>query len=141
MYSNLIQLRIHADSITWNRFYNFLMFNTILVLSWATLYVADPRPICVLIAICLFGGLSGVTWAILGYRGRRFLRELMTLASNAENDPTIWSSDLGNYKPTTLEVHLRDTLKYPWAGTYKVLVWGPSLFTLFYVVLLVISVI
>ena len=63
LYPSLVQLRIHADSVTWNRFYNFLMFNSILVLAWATVYAAHPRPIgawAVLVAFCFFGGLSGV---------------------------------------------------------------------------------
>lgn len=143
LYASLVQLRIHADSITWNRFYNFLMFNTILVLAWTSVYAADPTPRCargVLISFCLFGALSGIAWAVLGYRGRRFLSELMELCKKAEADSRIWPEYLDDHKPATLELHLRETLTCPSFGSFYLLVVGPLLFTLLYVVLAAITI-
>jgi hypothetical protein len=74
LHAALIQMVIHAESISWNRFYNFLMGNSILVLAWATIYGSQDRSILssiVLSAICVFGASSGVAWAELGKRSRK----------------------------------------------------------------------
>lgn len=97
LYPSLVQMIIHAESITWSRFYNFLMFNTILILSWATVWVPatapQSRPV-VLAAICILGGISGIFWAALGYRGRAFLSAFMTMAKEFEADSAVWTKEL-----------------------------------------------
>ena len=44
VYASLVQMTISAETVSWNRFYNFLMFNTILVLAWATIWVSKDAP-------------------------------------------------------------------------------------------------
>jgi hypothetical protein len=69
LYSALVQMVNNAESISWNRFYNFLMGNSILVLAWATIYASQDRSTLtsiVLSAICVFGAGSGIVWAALG---------------------------------------------------------------------------
>lgn len=69
IYPVLVQLVIYAESITWNRFYNFLMGNSILILAWATIFVSPCSKglggKSVLVAISLLGAASGVAWAAI----------------------------------------------------------------------------
>jgi len=142
LYPSLVQMIIHAENITWNRFYNFLMFNTILVLSWATLWTAassSQSRLVVLIAICILGSISGIFWAALGYRGRAFLSEYMNIAKELEADPAVWAEDLEKYRQVTKALTLRDSLCYSWAGSRVLLIGGPLTFTVLYVVMLVVS--
>src|SRR5689334_16945598 len=92
LYPSLVQMITHAENISWNRFNNFLMFSTILILSWATVWVANsPQSrMMFLVAICILGGLSGVFWAALGYRGRSFLSAYLKMAADLEADSAVW---------------------------------------------------
>lgn len=141
LYASLVQMIIHAENITWNRFYNFLVFNTILVLSWATVWIANsPQSrTVVLVAICILGGLSGIFWGALGYRGRTFLNEYMKMAAEFEADLAVWPNNIERYRHATRALALRDSLSYSWAGSRVLLISGPLSFTVLYVVMLVVS--
>lgn len=41
IYSSLIQLLIHLENTSWNRFYSLLMAKSILILALATLFSRD----------------------------------------------------------------------------------------------------
>ena len=90
-YASLTQLVIHTESISWNRFSNFLLYNSFLILAWATIFVSSKSSTCegriILLLICLIGGLSGIAWADLGKRGRRYLRRYFETASSIEKTP------------------------------------------------------
>ena len=141
LYPSLVQMILHAENVSWNRFYNFLVFNTILVLAWAAVWVSTPaQPKTVfLITICVLGGISGIFWAALGYRGRAFLYEYTKMAAAIEADPAVWTQELEKYKPATRTVELRDSLCYSWAGSRGVLIGGPLVFTVFYGIMLFVS--
>jgi len=128
VYPALVQLAIHAESITWNRFYNFLMANSILVLAWATIFASSlsdrPGPKTVLAAICILGGASGVAWAGLAVRGRKFLFDFVGLAQAIETAPAHWAGTLGAVEPLSTDANLRDTQPFRWAGSLYLLVYG-----------------
>ena len=144
VYPALVQLVIHAESITWNRFYNFLMGNSILVLAWATIFVsAASKEVAgksVLAAISLLGAASGVAWAALAVRGRRFLLDFVTLGRNLEAAPSSWPSELNSVKPLSTAEDLRDSQAFRWAGSFYLLIFGSLAFTLLYSIMLVASV-
>lgn len=142
VYLALVQLIINAETVSWNRFYNFLMFNTILVLAWATVWVASASlalKAVILVAICVLGGVSGVFWAALGYRGRAFLDEYAKIGADLEAQSAIWPADIQTYKPLTKTSELRDSLLFGWAGSRVVLVAGPLGFTVLYAIMLCVS--
>lgn len=142
-YPILVQLVIHAESISWNRFYNFLMANSILVLAWATIFAAQRDRAysrAVLAAICLFGTTSGIAWAGLAVRGRRFLFDFVTLGQEIEATPPHWSASLNAVKPLSKAANLRDVQAFRWAGSLYLLVFGSLAFTFLYCVMLVASV-
>lgn len=43
VYAAVFKMIVNAENISWNRFYNFLWFNSILIVSWATVWVAGPK--------------------------------------------------------------------------------------------------
>jgi hypothetical protein len=142
VYPSLVQMIINAETISWNRFYNFLMFNTILVLAWATVWVskdASALKAVVLLAICSLGGISGIFWAALGYRGREFLDAYAKMAADLEVDSTAWATDIEKYKPLTKTIELRDSLCYGWAGSRVALIAGPLAFTVLYGIMFFVS--
>jgi hypothetical protein len=144
LYPSLMQIIINAENITWNRFYNFLMFNTILVLSWATVWVGSSLQqaqlkTVILVTICTLGGLSGIFWAALGYRGRAFLYAYTKIAAEFESDSAVWTKDIEKYKPATKTIELRDSLCYSWAGSRVLLIGGPLAFTILYIIMLFVS--
>lgn len=142
VYSALVQLVIHAESITWNRFYNFLMANSILVLAWAVIYVSrsySPIVTITLLSICILGGLSGPFWAGLGFRGRKFLDVYVKLASNIEADTSLWPNTILQYKPFSKTRDLIRSLPCGWSGSRYILVAAPLAFMILYIVLTVAS--
>lgn len=136
-HSAIVQLVTHAESTSWNRFHNFLIANSILVLAWVTIYVSSSRsPMVthVLVAICVLGVLSGVFWAALGYRGRKFTDGYIELGTSIEEG-------IEGHKPLTESKNLRDTLPCGWSGSRYIVAVGPLIFALFYILLVVASLI
>ena len=65
VYATLTQMIVQVENISWNRFYNFLMGSSILVLAWGTLYASDHKGWyvkLVLVLLCLVGCASGPPW-------------------------------------------------------------------------------
>ncbi|MBI2980620.1 MAG: hypothetical protein HYY41_07380 [Chloroflexi bacterium] len=145
IYSVIVQLVVHAESISWDRFYNFLIANSILILSWATIFSSIKNSwsvTVVLLAICLLGAVSGICFEKLGIRGRGFLDRYIALGSQIEADSTNWPPELEGNKPLTETMNLRDNrLPYRWSGSRYVLRFGPLSFTILYIVLFVVSLI
>lgn len=143
LYPSLVQMIIHAETISWNRFYNFLMFNTILILAWSTIYVAQPRPAvaaAVLGTMALLGAVSGVAMAGLGVRGRKFLDEYVELAEKIEADGKCWAAELEKYKPLTLTKDCIKKFPHGWTGSRYLLTWGSVAFAVFHVFLFHVSI-
>ena len=144
VFSGLLQLAMHAENTSWNRFYNFLMGNSILVLAWATIYVSSTHSVMsmiVMIAICLLGGISGPPWSNLGVRGRESLREYCNTGLSLENDSSIWPKALDKYKVFNLITSVRDSLPNPKSGSYTLLKTAPWGFSVLYAVLVVATVV
>ncbi|MFZ2640706.1 MAG: hypothetical protein WA117_06935 [Verrucomicrobiia bacterium] len=142
IYLALNQTIIHAETISWNRFYNFLMFNTILVLAWATIYAQMNRPPMartVMAVMCALGFFSGLFWWGLGLRGRDFLQHYRNLARQMERNPACWPTSLNEYKiDDSTESVLAKFKRSPCAlcGSRTILTWGSLAVAAFYVFLL-----
>jgi hypothetical protein len=149
LYPSLIQMIIQAENITWSRFNNFLMFNTILVLAWSTIYAADPSlqhsqkwPLG---AFCLIGVLSGVSWAFLGYRGRAYLKKYLEIAEAFENDHHVWGNELNkeDYKlaktTSALTVELNNCVCLKLGSSKCLLTIIPAAFSILYLFLIYVS--
>ena len=79
IYDSYRELVIHSEKISWGRFQNLLLINSILVVAWAILFHdfhdkdAHIWARLVLTAITIPGILTGVAWADLGKRSRQYL--------------------------------------------------------------------
>ena len=134
VYQAYLRLQRDTEMLTWNRLYIFLVFNSILVVSWATLWPSHGRevPSAVYYTLGALGILSGLVWAALGYRGRIFLEKYGDRASEIEKDLSFWTADLINndgktpvYMPMTESIALTKTLPWRMAGSKSILTLGP----------------
>jgi hypothetical protein len=86
VYSTIVGHLTSAESITWNRFNSFLLVNSILFIAWTTIYFDKISPgdlinrAILLTIIAMVGIISGVFWAGLGLRGRKYVFEFLNLA-------------------------------------------------------------
>jgi hypothetical protein len=143
VYPSLINLIIHAETISWSRFYNFLVFNTILILAWATIYVKAPPPYLagyVMAVLCFLGALSSIFWFGLGVRGREFLQNYIDLAKNFESDSKCWSNELEPYKLGTQTNEWGKKIPCQWAISKYLVAGGALALFFFYVFLFHISI-
>jgi len=147
MYATLTQLVIHAESISWNRLYNFLVCNSILLLAWATICASKPNPAgkVAMLVLCFVGAISGIVWAELGRRGREYLDHYGNHAKKLEE--TINASEPGLPKglvkgsnPEEKVWPFEFSVKGPSYGKSRyILTWGPCVFMFLYAVLIVIT--
>ena len=142
IYQAFVQLVAHSESISWNRFNNFLIVNSVLVLAWATVFVSDrassvPGKI-VMIFICVFGVLTGISWAGLGRRGRWYVNEYKKRVERieAETDQAEWWE---NGIPADLRPFQVDKGKGSYDTSSFLVGVGPYVFSAMYVVLFVVS--
>ncbi len=85
-YASLVQLVMQSETITWNRFNNFLVSSSILIVAWAAVYFGKDftSKTIVLIALSLMGFLAGILSALLGHRGRQYLNLYFSQAHYCE---------------------------------------------------------
>ena len=86
-YSDVIQLVIHADNLTWERLYYFLVFNSIMFLAWVQLFCSVREPasektkLILLAVFSLLGLLVSSVWGPIAIgRGIRFQNYYMEWA-------------------------------------------------------------
>src|SRR5260221_12907261 len=100
LYSAQMDLLNAAEAITWVRFNNYLVANSVLVVAWATIYgPADVTghplsgPVCaVLLAISALGVLGSLVWWDLGRRGREILDSFRGQIQQIEKRYGYWNS-------------------------------------------------
>jgi hypothetical protein len=139
IYSALVQEGIHTESITWNRFSNYLLFSSVLIVAWATLWASGSdvgRNGKVLVGLCLLGIVSGGYWAMLGYRGRRMLDEIEKLGRDLERNTDFWPEAFVKYRQTEMLLKMRDELPGKWFATLAIHTGAPIVISVLYLVML-----
>ena len=142
IHASLMQLFMNAENVSWNRFNNFLLFNSILILSWATMVAPNNgKPSCIVLsAICFLGFVSGICWSFLGYRGRFIQKEYLGMAIKLESEELFWPDNLKEWKPATKTEALLESLHCSCVGSSRVLLIGcPLAVALLYVVLVAVT--
>jgi hypothetical protein len=141
LYSALVQLLTGAEATRWNRFYNYLTANSLLVLAWATLYdvpLNTPKT-AVLVAISVIGSAGGLAWAMLGYRSTRFHDAYMRLGKHMEMQ-TVGGVANRQCAPLSVSLQIRDSAPFGFLGSsYYILTVGPLVLAGLYVLLLAAS--
>lgn len=135
VYPIVVQLWAHAEQIRWTLLYNFLVASTILLLSWATIFASSGSSrikTVVLIILCVVGFLLSMVWVALGRRGSSFVRMYTELGHQLEADGSQTA-----ITPFRQAEHHRTRLTgiASWVPTYKVMVFVPAIFAVFYIVL------
>ncbi len=141
IYNSLIQLIIHDELITWTRLSAFLTYNSILILTLVIVFTNSHYTSLLLIFLCIFciiGVIVCIFFAILGWRGRQFLEEHITLAVNIENDPKLWPKDFKQHQPIN---KVKEKFKYlnnqyikRKACSKNILIGLPIVFIIFYII-------
>ena len=145
LYQGLIELVKISETISWGRFNSFLLFNSILILAWSTVFTSkiilnSGLSLIVLVAIVILGMTSGVFWAGLGKRGRAFVKHYLDQASYVEKDKDCWGEELKKYKPLTKAAEMRDNPRGYYSSSYFLLRAVPWSFTILHGILLVVTV-
>lgn len=131
VYQLLPTLINNAESISWNRFNNFLIFNSIHILAWVAIYTKQNPPYILLSAISVFGLIGCFVWCALGLRGRKNVNLFLKMGKDIESsDP----------KPFTEAIKLRDMQPFSWSGSIYVITLTPLLIAMFYALLLWMSI-
>ena len=140
VYDIYCRLVIHSESISWQRFYNLLVINSILILAWATLFKGDATPSkiakLVMTGIPFIGILTTLAWAGLGDRGRKYLDAYKEKAKRIEQDcdkQKWWKDDI-EITDRPFQIHIQPA---PGTSSNFLLGKGPYFFTLLYVGLII----
>jgi len=86
-YSDIVQLIIHSDNLNWQRFYYFLVFNSILFLAWVGLHSSvflELHKLLLLVLFPLIGLIVGFIWIPAARRGIAFQNYYMAWARYIE---------------------------------------------------------
>ena len=135
VYQSLPTFINNAESISWNRFTSFLLFNSILILAWATIYANLNEKLTtnhsfLLGGICILGLVISFIWCALGFRGRSNVGLFLKIGENIE------SGHIENLKPITEAKKLRDSQPFSWSGSIYVLTMTPLLIAFLYTLFL-----
>lgn len=92
VYESYRELVIQSENVSWHRFENFLLINSILVLAWATIFVEMNCSLkeiitsakIVMTTISIFGAISGIAWSNLEQRSRSYLNQYRDKAKAIE---------------------------------------------------------
>ena len=138
VYQTLVIHVTAAESISWNRFNNFLLFNSILILAWVTLYTQRSQPeqyALLLSVLSALGIVSGHFWAGLGLRGRNNVSKFLSIGKNIESELGAWKGK----GPFSQAIQLRDTGSFPLCGSIYILTFGPFVSSILHITLLYLS--
>ena len=89
VYSVISEHWVHSEQIRWTLLSNFLTANSILLVAWATIYVADGRPppwarTCVLVAFASAGLFLSLVWVGIVLRSSKFVKMHIDFGCKAE---------------------------------------------------------
>lgn len=123
LYDTIMNFRNHAEAISWNRFNNYLVFNSIIILAWVTLSCSIINDELILSSLCFLGIVSGFFWSTLGVRTRKVIDYLGKLLKEIEKESN------EKIKPITMVDNNKEIMQdYLKLGTsYNIVAFGPML--------------
>lgn len=87
VYDSLRAFYAHEEQERWSSLYNYLMASTILLLAWATVFVATttlPRRTIVLALLASSGIVLSILWILFGARVNSFVEEYRRVGETLE---------------------------------------------------------
>ncbi|HEV3142477.1 MAG TPA: hypothetical protein VGZ47_01180, partial [Gemmataceae bacterium] len=134
-YSAIVQLVVVSETTSWNRFYIFLVFASILILAWTTIYSQSSPPKCatiIMASMSAVGFIAGLAWAGLGWRGRTFVNKFVELGRQLEGSAEAQAQQQAAAQhqqqavnPLTEAEAARDSFSFGHVGSYYLLIGGP----------------
>jgi hypothetical protein len=142
LYSVISNLETYSEQSRWNRLNTFLLFESIIILSWATLFSQDGcKPTFLLVMLSLLGTMLGPFWAVLGNRSSKYQTAMHKVAYELEDNPAI---DGFVSKPYHVINSIRETGCKTWihklTTSAMIMIWVPLLFSVVFAILLVFSI-
>jgi hypothetical protein len=139
IYDSFRELVIHSENVSWNRFQNLLIINSVLVVAWATLFGSPSAALfsakIAMSAISLFGMFIGVAWAFLGKRSRQYLdhyKDKLSAIENHHDKASWWDKDI----PITDRPFQFQVAPNFFSSSKCLLFWTPLAFSLLNAILL-----
>jgi len=140
-YAAIIQLIVVAETTSWNRFYNFLMFASVLIVAWAAIYSQSTPPkgaTFIMASISVFGFISGFAWGGLGWRGRAMQKIFVDEGKKLEErTPGPAEGQPPHVNPCAIAAEKRDSMKFSKFSSFYLLIGVPILCGLLFLLLLV----
>ena len=138
IYASYRELVVHSENLSWGRFQNHLIINSILVVAWATLFHDKDAHLWVrwvMTAIAIPGILTGIAWADLGKRTRQYLDLYKAKARAIEehHDKKDWWEDGIPITDRPFQIKVEPRC---FTSSTFLLFWTPLLFSLMNFVLL-----
>lgn len=139
LYKMISDILASDEEISWSRFYNFSMSNSILALAWATMYTSPSKTIATSIALssmCVIGILIGFFWSDLGRRSRMHHQCHFNQLLELEKDEEIFSNIKLLLRPYSKSSEIRDFAN-GYSSNPFILKTTPLMFSVLYIVFLV----
>jgi len=120
IYAAMIQLIIHAENISWNRFNNFFVVTTILMAAWGALFASSlGQEFSTKIVQSVLGTVGVITsliWYSVGSNSRLYLNKYLAQGERMEKRAAM-KGDV----PLILTCEIRDEIKNQrgWAGQFR----------------------
>ena len=146
VYESYRELVVQSENVSWSRFENFLVINSILVLAWATLFVEKNGSLkeiitsakIVMTTISIFGAITGVAWSNLGQRSRSYLNRYRDKAKAIEehHDKKDWWEDGIPITDRPFQIHLPPKC---YSSSTILLIWIPLIFSVMHLILITVT--
>ena len=133
---------VNSHIILWSRFSSYIVFNSVILVAWAQMYSKENDPFpsdMILAALCLLGVMGGIIFAAMGYRGMRYIQKYEEQARKMEADLSVWPTGSENFKLFTVAKDWPKGIAYKIGRPSQVLCWGPVVFAIFFLVLLLVT--
>ena len=138
VYQSYRDLLIHTETMVWRRFTTYLVFTSLLILAWTTLFTAPTSSAwgkLVMTALSVLGMLSGLAWAEVGRRGKASVkgcREEAKILELHPDDDEWWEEEIAT-RDRPFQAQIRVAAAPPLSG---ILVWVPLVSVLLHLLLL-----
>jgi len=141
IYAAIIQLIIHADNISWNRFNNFLVGNSVLAVAWATIFGSSKPSFqanMILTVITLIGIYASKIWYGLGLNSRNYLDKYIKQGVRLEESEATEGVER-NHLPVVLtrKMQIQTKTQCPTGTSYQVQTAMPCAFEILYIAMLI----
>lgn len=139
LYDVYVRMQFQAETISWQRFANYLTVNSILFLAWVAIFVRDAAHTCegkfVMLTICAIGFVGSIVWSDLGRRGRLQEESCREVLEDITRRKDWWGEGTCCIpKPFAPQIQTNW-----WSSSKTILTYGPCILKVEYVILALVT--